>query len=53
MRFTSIPLAGNPGAAETIMPPKKYKTAYSPNYKSEEVVATIWACNAISEEKRI
>ncbi len=49
----SVPLAGIPGAAETCVPPTKPKRVSVPNYKSEEVVATVWAYIAMSEEEQI
>jgi hypothetical protein len=50
---TSVPIAGNPSAADTILPSKKQKRVSVPNYKSEEVVATVWAYIAMSEEEQI
>jgi len=49
----SVPLAENPGAAKTSVPPTKPKRVSAPNYKSEEVVATVWAYIAMSEEEQI
>lgn len=47
------PLDGNPDEVEKCLPPKRSKRASVPNYKSEEVVATVWAFIAMSGEEQI
>ncbi len=48
---TSVPLVATPVEANIL--PKKLPKRSTPNYKSEEVVATVWAYIAMSEEEQI